>query len=162
LNTANLNALIDTWSHGTKGLVLLYALIGVFSLAGLKRGRASLRQYIAWPVTTLATLVVVVLATQVILWALEKFAGLTFGGNPRLLPVVLYMMGGFVGGLYWAKRGQPLAAIERRGALVFDGDAAQVATRKHRSKVRRLPPAQIPLTVAGVAVPFEGEFKHFK
>ncbi len=158
----NLNALIDTWTHGTKGLVLLYAIIAVFSLAGLRRGRATLRQYIAWPVTTLATLVVVGLGTQAILWGLEKFAGLTFGGNPLLLPVVLYMFGGFLGGLYWAKRGQPVASIERRGAMVFDGGAAQAATTKLRSKARRLPPAQMPLTVAGVAVPFEDEFKHFK
>jgi type IV secretory pathway TraG/TraD family ATPase VirD4 len=162
LNTANLNALIYTWTHGTKGLVLLYAIIAVFSLAGLKRGRASLRQYIAWPVTTLATLVVVGLATQFLLWVLEKFAGLTFGGNPLILPLVLYMFGGFLGGLYWAKRGQPLASIERRGAMVFDGGQAQAATSKLRNKARRLPPAQMPLTVAGVAVPFEDEFKHFK
>ena len=162
MNTANLNALIYTWTHGTKGLVLLYAIIAVFSLAGLKRGRASLRQYIAWPVTTLATLVVVGLATQFLLWVLEKFAGLTFGGNPLILPLVLYMFGGFLGGLYWSKRGQPLASIERRGAMVFDGGAAQVATSKLRNKARRLPPAQMPLTVAGVAVPFEDEFKHFK
>jgi type IV secretory pathway TraG/TraD family ATPase VirD4 len=160
LNTANLNALIYTWTHGTKGLV--YAIIAVFSLAGLKRGRASLRQYIAWPVTTLATLVVVGLATQFLLWVLEKFAGLTFGGNPLILPLVLYMFGGFLGGLYWAKRGQPLASIERRGAMVFDGGRAQAATSKLRNKARRLPPAQMPLTVAGVAVPFEDEFKHFK
>ncbi len=102
------------------------------------------------------------LATQAILWGLEKFAGLTFGGNPLLLPLVLYMFGGFLGGLYWAKRGQPLASIERRGAMVFDGGEAQVATQKLRNKARRLPPAQMPLTVAGVAVPFEDEFKHFK
>ncbi len=164
MNPANLNALIYTWTHGTKGLVLLYAIIAVFSLAGLKRGRATLRQYIAWPVTTLATLVVVGLATQAVLGGLEKFAGLTFGGNPLLLPLVLvpYMLGGFLGGLYWAKRGQPLASMERRGAMVFDGGAAQAATSKLRSKARRLPPAQMPLTVAGVAVPFEDEFKHFK
>jgi hypothetical protein len=82
LNTENLNALIYTWTHGAKGLMLPYAIIAVFSLAGLKRGRATLRQYIAWPVTTLATLVVVGLATQAVLWGLEKFAGLTFGVNP--------------------------------------------------------------------------------
>jgi len=162
LNATNLNALVYTWTHGTKGLVLLYAIIAVFSLAGLKRGRATPRQYVAWPVTTLATLVVVGLAVEVIVWALGKFAGLTFGGNPLLLPVVLYMLGGFFGGLYWAKRGRPLATIERRGAMVFDGSAAQVATQKLRAQAQRLPPAQIPLTVAGVAVPFEDEFKHFK
>ncbi len=162
MNTANLNALIYDWTHGTKGLVLLYVIIAVFSLAGLKRGRATPRQYVAWPVTTIATLVVVGLAVEVILWALDKFAGLTFGGNPLLFPLMLYMAGGFLGGLYWAKRGQPLASTERRGAMVFDGAAAQAATQKLRSQARRLPPAQIPLTVAGVAVPFEDEFKHFK
>jgi type IV secretory pathway TraG/TraD family ATPase VirD4 len=162
LNTAKLNALIYTWTHGMKGLALLYLVIAVFSLAGLKRGRASLRQYLAWPVTTLATAVVVGIAVEVILLALDKFAGLAFGGSPLLLQVVLYMFGGFLGGLYWAKRGQPLASVERRGAIVFDGDVAQRHTRKLRAMARGLAPEQMPLTVAGVAVPFEDEFKHFK
>ncbi len=159
---ANLNALIYDWTHGTKGLLLLYVIIATFSLAGLKRGRATFRHYLAWPVTTLATLVVVGLTVQAIIWGLDKFAGLTFGGNPFLLPVTLYMLGGFLGGLYWASRSRPLAAIERRGAMVFDGGVAQEETHKLRTKARRLPPAQMPLTVAGVAVPFEDEFKHFK
>jgi hypothetical protein len=47
-------------------------------------------------------------------------------------------------------------------ALVFDGGAAQAATRKLRARARRLPPARMPLAVAGVAVPFEDECKHFK
>ncbi len=125
--------------------MLLYAITAAFSLAGLKRGRATLPHYIAWPVTTLVTLVVVGLAAPFLLWVLEKFSGLTFGGNPLLLPVVLCMLGGFLGGLYWAKRGS--AATRRRGG-------------RWCSTVP--PPAQMPLTIAGVALPFEDEFKHLK
>ena len=163
-----------------QGLVFLYAITAVSSLAGLKRGRALRRQYVAWPVTTLITLVVVGLAAPFLLWVLERFAGFTFGGNPLLLPVVLSilcMLGGFLGGLYWAKRGS--AANKRsgafgRGALVFDGGAAQAATRKLRSRMLRAkarlapaqpsaqPLAQMPLTIAGVELPFEDEFKHLK
>ena len=164
LNPQPSNApVIDAWTHGTKGFVVLYVLIAVFSLAGLIRGKATAGSYVIWPATTLATLVVVGIATQTLLWALEKFAGLGLGGARGLIvPLVLYMAGGFLGGLYWARRGRPLASIERRGAMVFDGAAAQVATQKLRAKASRLAPAQRPLSVAGVAVPFEDEIKHFK
>ena len=50
--------------------------------------------------------------------------------------LVLYMAGGFLGGLYFARKTRPLASIERRGALVFDGGEAQRATRKRLSKAR--------------------------
>jgi hypothetical protein len=46
--------------------------------------------------------------------------------------------------------------------MVLDGAAAQAATTKLRLKAKTLPPSQIPLTVAGVAVSPEDEIKHFK
>ncbi len=164
MNSGKLNALISVWSHGTRGLVVLYVLIGTFSLVGLIRGKAKAGAYVLWPVTTLVTLVIVGLATEVILRMLGGFTGLTLHGNPRVVPIALalYMVGGFLGGLYWARRGRPLEPLERRGALVFDGNAAQRATRKLRSRARRIGWARMPLTVAGVAVPFEDELKHFK
>ncbi len=55
----------------------------------------------------------------------------------------------------------PLAGFERRGAMVFDGGAAQVAARKLRTQTR-FALERMPLTVAGVAVPFADEMKHFK
>ncbi len=53
------------------------------------------------------------------------------------------------------------------GVLVLDCGAAQAATRKLRNrrlraKARRALTAQMPLTIAGVALPFEDEFKHLK
>jgi hypothetical protein len=164
LSPARLNALISVWTQGIRGLVALYILIGSFSLVGLIRGKAKSGSYLLWPFTTLVTLVVVGLATEIILRVLGALSGLTLLGNPHLIPfsLALYMVGGFLGGLYWARRGRPLAAIERRGALVFDGDAAQRATRKLRSRASRVAPERMPVTVAGVAVPFEDELKHFK
>ena len=76
--------------------------------------------------------------------------------------LVLYMAGGFLGGLYFARKTRPLASIERRGALVFDGGEAQRATRKRLSKARWRAPGPLPLTVAGIAMPFEDEIKHMK
>jgi hypothetical protein len=164
LNPPKLNALIYVWTHGIRGLVVLYVLIGAFSLVGLIRGKAKPGAYLLWPFTTMVTLVVVGLATEVIFRVLGALTGTTLRGNPALLPfsVALYMVGGFLGGLYWARRGSPLGAIERRGALVLDGDAAQRATRKLRSRASRVAPERMPVTVAGVAVPFEDELKHFK
>ena len=38
---AQLNSAILSWSHGIKGLVLVYGMIAVFLLVGLVRGEAS-------------------------------------------------------------------------------------------------------------------------
>ena len=152
------NTLTYTWTHGTKGLVLLYAIFAAASIAGLKQGRATARAYVLWPFTTLVTLFVVGLASEFIISALSKLIGETPTAK-SVAALALYVAGGFLGGLFWARRGRPLAAIERRGAMLFDGQAAQRETRKLRAKADA---QSMPLTVAGVAVPFEDEVKHFK
>lgn len=111
----NHNALIHAWTHGTRGLVLLYAIFAVASLAGLKQGRATTRAYVLWPFTTLVTLFVVGLASEFILAALSKLIGQTSTAK-ALASLALYIAGGFLGGLFWARRGRPLAAIERLSA----------------------------------------------
>jgi type IV secretory pathway TraG/TraD family ATPase VirD4 len=130
----------------------------------LKRARASFEHYVVWPFTAFVTMVVVGLSTEIVVWALGKFAGVrrdSFGAN--VIVVIVIMLGGYVGGLYWATRGRPLAAGQGRGAVVADGAAAQVATSKlFKTKAKGQAAAVLPLTVAGVAVPFEDEAKHFK
>lgn len=152
------DSLMHDWTHGTRGLVLLYAIFAAASLAGLKQGRATARAYVLWPFTTLVTVFVVGLASEFIVSALSKLIGETSTAK-NLASLALYVAGGFLGGLFWARLGRPLAAIERRGAMLFDGHAAQRETRKLRAKGG---PQAMPLTVAGVAVPFEDEMKHFK
>ncbi len=158
MNAAHHDTLIHAWTHGTRGLVLLYAIFAAASFAGLKQGRATARAYVLWPFTTLVTLFVVGLASEFIISALSKLIGETPTAK-NIAALALYVAGGFLGGLFWARRGRPLAAIERRGAMLFDGQAAQRETRKLRAKADA---QSMPLTVAGVAVPFEDEVKHFK
>ena len=159
----NLESRYYDLTHGWHGIVMLYVLIAVFSLAGLRRGRAALEQYFFWPFSTMATLVVVGLLVEFLSWALSSLAGVHVGDiGENALAIVVYMFGGFLGGLYWAKRGRPLGAIVGRGAMVLDGAAAQAATHKLRVKAQALPPSQIPLTVAGVAVGLKDEVNHFK
>jgi type IV secretory pathway TraG/TraD family ATPase VirD4 len=159
----NLESRYYDLTHGWHGIVMLYVLIAVFSLAGLRRGRAGLEQYVFWPFSAMATLVVVGLLVEFLSWALSSLAGVHVGDiGENALVIVVYMIGGFVGGLYWANRGRPLGAIVGRGAMVLDGAAAQAATTKLRVKAQALPPSQIPLTVAGVAVALKDEVNHFK
>ena len=157
MTVAHHETLIHAWTHGTKGLVLLYAIFAAASLAGLKHGRATARAYVFWPFTTLVTLFVVGLAGEFIVSALSRLIGETPTAK-TLASLALYVAGGFLGGLFWARRGRPLAAIERRGAMLFEGQTAQRETRKLRAKDG----APSLLTVAGVAVPFGDETKHFK
>ena len=159
----NLESRYYDLTHGWHGIVMLYVLIAVFSLAGLRRGRANLEQYFFWPFSTMATLVVVGLLVEFLSWALSSLAGVHVGDiGENALAIVVYMFGGFIGGLYWAKRGRSLADTYGRGAMVLDGAAAQAATTKLRVKAQALPPSQIPLTVAGVAVGLKDEVNHFK
>jgi type IV secretory pathway TraG/TraD family ATPase VirD4 len=159
----NIVATYADLTHGSHGFILFYVLIAVFSLAGLKRGHAPLEQYLFWPFTALATMVVVGLSTQVLIWVLEKIAGKTVvNAIDMLVSALIIMAGGYLGGLYWAARSRPMAAVAGRGAMVFDGAAAQVATQKQRKQALGKPGRNFPLTVAGVAVPLEDETKHFK
>ncbi len=162
MNLTPLDALITTWTHGTRGFLLAYGMIGVFMIAGLKQGGARARLYFALPILALPTLVVVGLSIEAILWALERFGHIAFGRNAILPALILYMVGGFFGGLYWARRGGAREAVSERGAMVIDGTAAQRAGTKQRAKALKAPDAQFPLTLAGVTVPFADEFKHFK
>lgn len=160
MNTPRLIATYDDLTHGWHGVVVFYLLIAVFFLAGLKRARASYRQYFYWPVTSVIALIMVGWSLEVFHWALGRFFNLHLQGvDQDLVAVVFVMMGGFLGGKYWAARGQPVRIIHRRGAVVFDGAAAKGLTRRLLSRAKR---GTAPLRLAGIAVPFEDETKHFK
>jgi type IV secretory pathway TraG/TraD family ATPase VirD4 len=150
-------------THGTHGFILLYVIIALFQLAGMRRGRATLDQYFFWPFSSLATMVVVGLSISVLLWLLSAIFGVKFGGiGENLFALIIAMIGAYIGGLYWAARGRPLAAEPGRGAMVLDGQLAQVQTQQLRKQALAKPDTRFPLTVAGVAIPFEDEIKHFK
>jgi len=161
MNTQRLTSTYYDWTHGWHGFLILYLLIAVFSLVGLKRGRASPQHYLFSPITSLLTLVAVGLLMEILTWFLRKFLNLQLTGvYGDLVSIVIIMFGGFAGGMYWAARGQPLKAMHGRGAVVFDGAEAQRHARRLNSNARR--GAAAPLTIAGVAIPPEDETKHFK
>lgn len=62
-------------THGVHGFITLYVLIALFSLAGLKRGRATFDQFLYWPFTTLPTMVVLGISISVLLGALDLLRG---------------------------------------------------------------------------------------
>ena len=161
MNTQRFTSAYYDLTHGWHGFVLLYVLIAVFSLAGLRRGRAGFDQYFYWPFTSLATMVVVGLSLELLRWVLGKFFNVHFEGVfADLIGVMVVMLGGFLGGIYWAARGQPLAPLHGRGAVVFEGPEAERYARRLNIEAKR--GTTLPLTLAGVAIPFEDETKHFK
>jgi len=158
-----LQALYYHLTHGVPGFITLYVLIATFQFAGMRRGWATLDQCIFWPFTALATLVVVGFSLSVVVWLLSATVGLRFKGiGENFIAVVVIMGGGYLGGLYWSARGRSLAAAPRRGAIVHDGGDAQIATQQMRKEALAKPDIDFPVTVAGVAIPFEDELKHFK
>jgi type IV secretory pathway TraG/TraD family ATPase VirD4 len=160
MNTQRLTSIYYDLTHGWHGFLILYLLIAVFSLVGLKQGRASLRQYLFSPITSLLTLVAVGLSMELLGWILGKFDVHLVGIFGDLVGIVIIMFGGFAGGMYWAARGQPLKAMHGRGAVVFDGPEAQRHARRLNSNAKR--GATAPLTIAGIAIPPDDETKHFK
>jgi hypothetical protein len=160
MNTHRLTSAYYDLTHGWHGFVVFYVLIAIFSLAGLKRAHAGLNQYLHWPITSLITLVVVGLLLEVFKWLWGKCNLQLAGIFTELVSVIFIMFGGFAGGMYWAARGQPLKPAHGRGAVVFDGADAKRHTRRLKADAKR--GAAPPLTLAGVAVPFEDETKHFK
>ena len=163
LNTAVLQQHYYELTHGWKGFVVVYGLVAIFTIAGLKRGHAVMAHYIRWPFTSMANLVVGGGVLELSFWALRSLAGVNLQGyGANLVAVVVYMFAGLFGGLFWASRGQPRAATLGRGAMVADGASAQIAAQKERKRALAKPTRDFPLNLAGVSVPFEDESKHFK
>lgn len=68
MNTQRLTSTYYDLTHGWQGFVILYLLIAVFSIIGIKYGRASRRQYLLSPITSLLTLVAVGLSMELLGW----------------------------------------------------------------------------------------------
>jgi len=144
------------YSHGGHALLLAYVLVGACVLAGLIRSRASLGHYIAWPLVTVPTLAVAALAEWVIESVMAGLMHLRLSAFPDSVVDLTVLMGtGFAGGLYWATRGAARGMRHRRGAVVYEPPTSGKGGR-------RTARATASLSLAGVAVPFEDESKHFK
>jgi hypothetical protein len=161
LDTQQIASSYDDWMSGTKGVVLAYVIVAAFSLFGLKRSRAAVQHYLYWPLTSLITLVVlgVLLAvTQAILQSAFKVQ--LSGASQIFLGALFMVFGGFAGGVYWGSRSGGIKAAHARGAVVLQGAGWQrlFGGLMNRSKGR----AVESVSLAGIAVPFEDETKHFK
>ena len=129
------DSVLYDWTHGWHGLVTVYVLVAVSQLAGQWRGRADIGAYVIWPLTSFVTMAVATITETFLLWLLEKFASLDAHGSTEPgVAVFLFVVGGFVGGLYWAKRNGPMLPLQNRGAQVTDGTMQQWATKKRRAK----------------------------
>jgi type IV secretory pathway TraG/TraD family ATPase VirD4 len=159
MNSGRIMSFFYEFTHGPEGFIALYVLIAIFSFAGLRRARAPLEVFVRWPFTSLVTMVVVGLSFKLLKWFLDHFIVLS-GGVVASLGVVAAVLGGYAGGLYWAARAAGSSGSHRRGAVVLDGTQADRQRVSHNARVR--PDEADPLTLAGVAVPYEDESKHFK
>ena len=159
----NTQVLTDTyieWTRGGRGVLIGYLMVALFSLLGLRRGRAILGQYIVSPVTSALTLIVVLLLWAIVRWLVEIVLKAPWVGLSCDLAAVLFlMMGGFLGGWFWGTRVGPMNGAGR-GAVVVQGGEARRFVRKLSTLASQKNRAAV--TLAGVAVPLEDESKHFK
>jgi hypothetical protein len=161
LGTQHLTMAFQNWTHGWPGFFLAYALVAGFSLMGLMRGRAGLRQYLYWPLTSMVNLVAIGVVGATLQSVLPSVSNGPPGGSLEIVvAVALAVFGGFAGGLYWASRAGRLKAQHARGSVVLEGaESRRQARGPNKLSIRR---SLESLTLAGVPVPFEDETKHFK
>jgi type IV secretory pathway TraG/TraD family ATPase VirD4 len=158
MTTQQIGSSFDRLTHGWHAVLLIYGIIAVCSLAGLKRGGARLEQYLLWPLTSLATTVV----AFIVLAVLGELAGHLGFKPPTAIETIIgfaaWMLAGVGGGLYWATRARAFKPAHARGAVVFDGAWVQKETRRFIKSAA----GEGVLTLAGVAVNAQDETKHFK
>jgi len=160
MNTQVLTDSYIEWTRGGRGVLIGYLMVALFSLLGLRRGRAILGQYIVSPVTSALTLIVVLLLWAIIRWLVEIVLKAPWVGLSCDLAAVLFlMMGGFLGGWFWGTRVGPMNGAGR-GAVVVQGGEARRFVRKLSTLASQK--NRLAVTLAGVAVPLEDESKHFK
>ncbi|MGH8322546.1 MAG: type IV secretion system DNA-binding domain-containing protein [Steroidobacteraceae bacterium] len=154
----DLQQLFYEYTHGWHGLVVAYALVGVFVLAGLIRSRASVGHYIAWPLLAVPTFAIAAVVLVAVQWVLASLLHLALGDIAQSgVAAVVLMAVGFLGGRYWATRSTPMAALIGRGAVVHEAGAHPLAASQRKARL-----GAGTLALAGVAVPPEDETKHFK
>ncbi|MDP9014742.1 MAG: type IV secretion system DNA-binding domain-containing protein [Pseudomonadota bacterium] len=157
-----------TLLHSGTGLGALYATTALFSLAGLRQGRAKISHYFLWPMLTVPLTAGVWGLFEALLWGLPRLGVPLSLIGVIMLAAILAMLSGLVGGLLWARRGQALDGAQRRGAIVTDGAAAQNSSAKQRvsaiKSAKQAPAsrAQFPITIAGVTMPLKDEVMHTK
>lgn len=161
MDTQHVTGAYNDWLHATRGLLGSYVIVAAGSFAGLKRARAKTKKYFYWPFTSLATMLVVGILLAVTTSILQSLFGIsTDGVSGDLFGIMLTALGGFAGGLYWARRGTPVLPVHARGTIVADATESRGHSRERDDRVK---PHGIPaVTIAGIEVPFEDETKHFK
>ena len=136
---------IDRFTHGTNGLILVYALSAAGVLAGFIRGGVRGLHILRFPITTIPVLVVsfiLVLIVKEFLpqkpWYLKEAVG-----------YVLLLFFGFIGGLLMVK---PSEEGHQRGTVLDE------QPQRLRRKLRNADG----LTLAGQPLDYADETKHFK
>ena len=142
------------FAHGWTGLAWGYAAVQGPMIAGLIRGRANVRDYLISPIVS-APLAVVGAGGAALAGALAPILG------SGVAPVLQVALGTAISGAIGYASGHIMARAEQpdarhiRGTRILAG--AVVAPKQRASDTR---PRQ--LSMAGVAVPYSDEAKHFK
>lgn len=141
-------------THGTRGLLIGYAIVAVPMLVGLIQRRAALRQFLRWPFAAVFVQVFAIASWAALQWAWGRMGVGLSGASAAPLGLLFFAVVGYATGLLMA--GGRADASVKRGALIEDGARLQRLTRRWLKKN----PAGI--TLAGVGLSTEDEKKHVK
>ncbi len=141
-------------SHGWPALAFAYAAVQVPMFAGLARGRAELRKYLASPILAAPLTAAVGAGMAMIAPALAGLGVSQHGFIQFALGASICTAVGYASGRAAARTAQSKEAYQRGSVVAEDGP-------RSREK-RRRPGLTREITLAGHAVPLQDEAKHFK
>jgi hypothetical protein len=144
------------FSHGLSGLAFAYAAVQVPMVAGLIRGRAAARTYLASPLVAAPLTIVTGIGMAA---ATPLLTGLGFESHGLMqfaLGTALSVGLGYAGGMASATDGGN-PQVHQRGTVIADDPAPSRQKARHDRGDRGRQ-----LTLAGSAIPVADESKHFK
>jgi type IV secretory pathway TraG/TraD family ATPase VirD4 len=142
---------LQALTHGTSGLVIAYVLVLLALLGGLAQARAAAHKYLLATLLAAPLLLLVALCTS-LLGAVLHAVGLSGGWAQLWMGLLVSIAIGFAGGrslALWPSAREP---VHRRGAFVSKMPVKEI----------READSAMPVALAGVAIPFADETKHFK
>lgn len=145
-------------THGSTGLSFAYWLVLAFLIAGLRRGRASLMQFVWSPLAAMAAMVLAGVVIALASPLLRLFWISSDSLLQSLFGIAVTASVGYAAGFVIATRTGAPGSQHRRGAVVMN----EQSEPQSQAAPRDPSDSNNPVTLAGYPIALQDEPKHFK